>query len=37
VKKLADSWTNEFTRLDQEADFWEKLQKQWDELNRLVL
>lgn len=29
--KLADSWTDEFTRLEHEADFWEKLQKQWDD------
>jgi len=36
-KKLADSWTDEFMRLDHEADFWEKLQKQWDDLDGLVL
>ena len=36
-KKLADSWTDEFMRLDHEADFWEKLQKQWDDVNGLVL
>jgi len=37
LKKLADSWTDEFTRLEQEADFWEKLQKQWDDTEGLVL
>jgi len=37
LKKLANSWTDEFTRIEHEADFWEKLQKQWDELNGLVL
>ena len=37
LQTLADSWTDEFTRLEHEADFWEKLQKQWDDLNGLVL
>jgi len=36
LKKLADSWTDEFTQLEHEADFWEKLQKQWDD-QELVL
>ena len=36
VKALADSWTDEFTRLEDEADFWEKLQKHWDDLNGFV-
>jgi len=37
LKKLANSWTDEFTRIEHEADFWEKMQKQWDELKGLVL
>ena len=37
LQTLADSWTDEFTRLEHEADFWEKLQKQWDDLNGFVL
>jgi len=36
LKTLADSWTDEFTQLEHEADFWEKLQKQWDDLNGFV-
>ena len=36
LQTLADSWTDEFTRLEHEAHFWERLQKQWDDLNGLV-
>lgn len=37
VTAMADGWTDEFTRLEHEGEFWEKLQKQWDETGRFDL
>jgi len=38
-KSLSDKWAEEFSAdgasgLDSEADFWERLQKQWDDMAR---